>query len=184
LMSSVVLFALPILAQEHPRSEIYGGFNVMLEPDMTIPGFRAEGAVNLNQVVGLVGEVSFGTTSRGEEGIRDTTKEYFFLAGPRFSYRTKQFRVFASVLAGVGHESIHRDSLNGISETYWSKAGPAMSAGIGFDVRINDWISARPAQADWLAAKFNDIGNSRDTAWAHRFRYSAGIVFKLGHIGR
>jgi hypothetical protein len=180
LISCIVLFSLPIAAQEFSRVELYGGFQAINEPGLILPGFRAEIAGNFSPTIGLVGEFSFGTTTHREEGIQDISKEYTFLAGPRFSYQAKTFRVFAYLLAGAAHLSITREFGYMPSDTYWTKTGFAASAGLGLELIINNRISARLVQVDWLAAKLYDRGNGVDVNWAHQFRYSSGIVLKFG----
>ncbi len=156
----------------------------MHEPDMRFVGVKAEMAGNLGPVFGVVGEFSFGTSSHSEEGSRDVSNEYYFLAGPRFSYRAKRLRVFGQALAGAAHLKISRDPA---MATLWSKTDLAVSAGVGVELKLKERVWLRPAQVDWLAAHFYNHGNGMsnpDIDWAQRVRYSAGISFRLGRIER
>lgn len=181
LFSLIFIFSAPILAQEYSKVEAYAGFQSMHEPNMSLVGFKGEMTGNLGPVFGIVGEFSFGTSSHSEEGKRDVTKEYYFLAGPRFSYRAKRLRVYGQVLAGAAHLKIDRNS----AAALWSKTGLGVAAGLGIEFKLKSRLWVRPAQFDWLAAHFYNHGNgvtNPDIDWAQRMRYSAGISFRLGNI--
>ena len=172
----IVLVSLPMAAQEYSRAEIYGGPLIpFYRADSNMFGFKTEVAVNLSRTVGLVGQFSYGTATHGEEGDSDRIKEYSFLVGPRFSYRADRFRFYGHILAGRAHGSYDRVSTRREPPTSTGETSSiALSLGIGFDYRLNSWISIRPAQLDWLGADGYYKGHF-DTE--HQLLYSGGIVF-------
>jgi len=52
----------------------------------------------------------------------------------------------------------------------------AMTAGGGVDFKISEHIAIRPVQAEYFLTTFTDGGNNRQ----NNFRYSVGVVFRLG----
>jgi hypothetical protein len=54
-----------------------------------------------------------------------------------------------------------------------------MTAGGGVDFNVSRHIAIRPFQGEYFLTKFSDGNNNRQ----NNFRYSAGIVFRLGRAG-
>jgi hypothetical protein len=51
----------------------------------------------------------------------------------------------------------------------------AMAFGGGLDVNLNKMVALRPVQLDYFTTRTGQTGN-----FADHFRYSAGVVIKLG----
>ena len=111
----VLALALPASAQSRPpRVEISGGYQwVKLFSDgesLTMPaGWYVDTAVNLTNVIAVVGQVSgnFKTESRHFDfeglsfGVDSRTTVYEFMGGTRFHLRRSHAVAFAHVLAGA-----------------------------------------------------------------------------------
>jgi opacity protein-like surface antigen len=152
--------AIAAAADEAPTAEIFGGYSYVDKICCNLSGWNASAAFNANKYVGVVAD--FG----GAYGTIDdvSVKAHTFLFGPKFSARTEMFTPFAQVLLGVTHVSEKHANSEGIF---------AMTAGGGLDFNASSKVAVRIAQAEYLLTRSGgEILNN--------FRYSAGIVIKLG----
>ena len=131
------LFSMLAHAQDRPKVEIYGGYQLILDEELIeditysadsvfegykrLHGFNAALAYNLRNWIGIVGEFGHGRTSPAISYSIDfaaypkSSTEYrrnqtTFLFGPRFSYRSGKVCVFGHALVGgnrVGRGSTH-----------------------------------------------------------------------------
>jgi opacity protein-like surface antigen len=176
-LALVVLSPIVVSAQDFPKAEIYGGYMLIHEQGITTNGFLAAVEGNINKNFGIVGEFGYGAdTPKGEvDGVSASVKlkEYNVLAGPRVSYRTDKYRVFAHALFGYNRMSASgiEDFATGASNDF------AMAYGGGVDVSASKLISIRLAQVDWLITHWNIAQSS---GWSGQLRYSGGVVLKLG----
>ncbi len=176
------------LAQETPRAEIFGGYsflNFRSEGEgVNGHGFTVSVAGNLNKNVGLVGE--FGRQSASE---RINLRDFFgdptlpnvtieakaslatYVFGPRFYARSDRITGFAHALAG-GARGRGEASASGVSGGL-SDTGFALTLGGGIDINAGKYIAIRVGQFDYLLTRVFDGSQ-------HNFKYSAGLVFKLG----
>lgn len=187
-LALTALLPLPLIAQTYSRVDVYGGYQLQALSDQnrSYDGYKIEGAVNARRDLAFVGEFAYGTQSHGEEGLRSTDRKYTYLGGFRVNIPLNRVRVFAQLLLGAYHKTtrvVGQSAFSNIAvdDTY-SNNGFAFSSGAGIEFMISDLISLRPAQVDLLASKLGyQYGNSE---WEKHLRYSAGIVFKLGHAGK
>jgi len=173
------IFAAPSLwAQtETPQVEIYGGYDyVRFNITSSVSGFSPLESVNLNggggQVecnvnrwLGLVGDFTgyYGARTGGSGGA------FSYLFGPRLNWRRGRFTPFAQVLVG-GFASTTGIASSGLQNHF------ALAAGGGVDIKVTKLISIRPVQAEYFLTTIPDGLNSRQNS----FRFSAGVVFRLG----
>jgi hypothetical protein len=180
----IVLVPFPLIAQTYPKAEAYGGLQILLEPYRTYAGYKAEVAVNPARHLAFVGEFGYGTQDSREEGYTYTNKKYTYMAGPRFNFPISRVRIYAQILFGANHTSL-RQFGEGYADYYVdatiSSNGFAISSGAGVDWAINDLISVRAAQVDWLGSRVTQYNMH---FWENHMRYSAGIIFKFGHAGK
>jgi len=127
---------------------------------------------NLNRMIGLVGD--FGGYANTRRGIDDKALTYLF--GPRFNWRHSRLNPYVQFLFGGAYA--------------WS--GPnnqtqnafATAAGGGLDYRLNDRISIKPIQVEYVMTQFDSaqLGGSNTPFGGHQndIRYSAGVVFQFG----
>jgi opacity protein-like surface antigen len=205
------LFSIPLYAQDYPKFEIYGGYQMFFNPEILekqlkdanltaikperMNGFNTAFEYRLKRYLGVVGEFSHGRASDTliYEYPGDYSEQYAykkqqttFLFGPRLSCRYDRFRLFGHVLLGGNHEN--SEYTYGFNDTTanvhftdphkYSATNFAIAYGGGLDISINKWLSVRPVQVDAIST-FHGL---KDVSGANnpQFRYSGGILFKLG----
>ena len=156
----ISLFSLPALAQDVPQFEVFGGYSLLnLGGTGKDYGQGFIGAVegNVTGWFGIVGEFGFYDFEMGSS--------YYYMGGPRFSYRTDHVRTFGHFLFGGINA---KDDNGSISDTEfgWGFGG-------GIDIAVNDIIAIRPAQFDVISVHTN-------TGFHVDGRYSGGVVFTFG----
>jgi opacity protein-like surface antigen len=209
LLVLAMLLALPILtqAQELPRQEIFGGYSYMrldsgnAGGDQDLNGFSTSYTYNFNSFLGMTAEFSGAfannvavTSLMG--GTATTTiqdiNNYFVLVGPKFSFRgNERVTPFAHVLLGVVTQDFQTAS-NGSTMTSSllnNNTQFAMAVGGGIDLSVNERISIRGAQVDYVMTRLPGNGVATGTMASslttgstvqNNLRASAGIVLKLG----
>jgi hypothetical protein len=174
----------------------YSG-NSVLDDYKRLHGFDAALEYNIRSWVGIVGEVGHGRTSPAV-GIMTEFVAYpklsyeykrnqtSFLFGPRFGYRQGRFRVFGHALLGgnrvsrdINSISIYQDGARNVSGHNQSYTDVATAFGGGLDVSLGKLISVRPAQLDLLST-WRSYDTHHTEYNQHQFRYSAGVILKLG----
>ena len=159
----VCLVAAPVVAQETPKAEVFGGYSVIRTAARSFHGWTAAVNGNINSWVVIKGDFSghYMTISGAHAEV------HTFTFGPQFSHRKKNFVVFAHVLFGGAHASA---GFGGLSV---SDSSFAMHLGGGFDWTPHKNIAIRPIQVDALITHFGNAP-SGDA------RISTGIVFRFG----
>ncbi len=175
LVAFAVLVPVALNAQDFPKAEVFGGYRLIHEEDLTLHGFGVAVEGNISRNFGIVGDFGLGMKSVTEYGVDVDMKEFTFMGGPRYSYRTDKARVFVHALFGGTRVSGGSD-YQGISVGA-SSTGFSMAFGGGVDISLSKTISIRPAQLDLLTSRWSIMGES---GWGNQLRYSAGVVFKLG----
>jgi hypothetical protein len=197
----LVCLAIPALAQESPKSELFVGYSYLRtdEGDIDllqltgIPGTaRREGAnlhgfdvgitYNLQPWFGFVADLggAFGTvdytvTAGGltaTQGVR--TNLYTFLFGPQFYKRKDRYTLFARGMLGLARAN-QTVFVNGQE---FSARDTAFAAGFGggIDVHFGEKLSARLFQADYILTRFEDFQAGDRVQGA--VRVSTGLVFR------
>jgi len=172
LLSCALGFLLPAAAQEAPAVEVFGGYSYIKvnegSPGTSYDlqrGWAASLSPNLNSWFGLTADFSGHYETVGGTA----TKIHLFTFGPRFTIRhSERFSPYVHVLAGGMHISTSFMTIKA------STAGFAGIGGGGFDVHVNDRLSVRVGQLDYLVTRFSG-------RYQHDFRYSAGVVFRFGN---
>ena len=156
----VLLAALPVIAQETPKAEVFGGYSLVRSEGEILHGWNASVNGNMNDWFGIKGD--FAGYYKTISGTK--VKFHSFTFGPQLSYRkNEKVVVFAHALFGGAHISG-----GGISES-----GFAMNLGGGVDWVPHKNVAIRVIQADGLITRFGG-STSGD------LRISAGIVFRFG----
>jgi hypothetical protein len=173
LLALVLSFSASAMAQDTPLIEAFGGYQYMRAgkgSNINLQGWNGSVAVNLNDWLGVVGDVSGVYATK--PGISGTLALHTFTFGPQVTYRkekrTAPFMHF--LLGGTRANDIFSAMilLPARANTTFT-----MTLGGGMDVRINDRFSIRAGQLDWLQTKFR---NSRQS----NYRFSTGLVFRFG----
>ena len=107
---------------------------------------------------------------------------FTYMAGPQLRIPAHTFKPFAEFLFGGALTHFHGSLVNASSTTSVNSSNNAfsMAAGGGLDIKINNTVSIRPFQMDYLLSRF---GNSLIPGGNHNqnnFRFSAGINLTFG----
>ena len=166
LLALVLLVPLHALAQANSQFDIFGGYSYLhVSPGSGLPGantngWEAQATGNLSEYVGVTADFDghYGTVF-GPGG-----HDHNFLFGPTLSYRTDRVTGFGHVLFGASHAG----SSAGVSDTSF-----AWAIGGGVDWNFEKRFAIRVGQFDYLPTYFGHTTQ-------HNFRYSAGVVFRVG----
>ena len=175
-LAIILIPALRTVAQETPKVEASVGYSyIRSNPGHGIPAFNlnggsASGAYNPWSNIGIVGDFG-GYHVSNIGGVSVDGNLYTYLFGPRLTFRRERLEPFGQVLLGGSHIGAN---VLGVTT---SENAFAMTAGGGVDLRVNDRISIRLAQAEYLMTRFK-VGTSAATQ--NNFRLTAGVVFRFG----
>ncbi len=189
---------------ETPAVEIFGGYSLFhfddqdLETDVNtaIPGsgfvvnknlhgWEAAVQFNATKSIGIVADFSghYGTLAEvPSAGVSGNI--YNFLFGPQFNYRTEKATIFAHALFGgnrLGVDSFTIPVVPPATFAAQSDTAFAMAFGGGLDFNATKKVAIRVAQFDYIYTNhtFSDYGF--DLPHQNNFRFSAGLVLKLGN---
>jgi hypothetical protein len=165
---AIVLFSLPLLAEEAPRMQAFGGYSVetMRSPNSGISlyhGWNASVARRLFWKVSLAADFA-GHYGRENEVV--DTRVHTFLFGPRVTLHDGRISPFVHVLFGVSR--LRADSGGPV----FTANAFTLSAGGGVDVRVSRRWSVRLFQLDYLRRQF--FGEA-----ANGGRIAGGLVFRF-----
>ena len=184
-LSSLLAVCLPLAASAQegaPKVEIFGGYSYLLADTGAIVidrnsahGFNTSLAGNITKHIGIVGEFSRFTVSDsftqsvlGRVNVDSSVVTYLF--GPRITPHRGKVEPFVHALLGGAREN---DKLSGGSVNELMENAFAFALGGGLDIKVNDNFAIRVAQVDYLGDKLRE-------ATANNFRYSVGVVIRLG----
>lgn len=176
LLALATVFGISASAQELPKIDVSASYSYFraipsspLLKDYSLNGGSASAAYNVKDW--LSGVFDFGGYTVGStNGVNINNHLLTYMAGPKFTYRTRRFSPFAQVLVGGARAG------SGVFATSNSHTGLATDFGVGLDWNYRDRFSIRPVQVDYLLTHLPEIGNS-NTLTQNNVRYSAGIVF-------
>jgi outer membrane immunogenic protein len=178
LLAFLSLCGVAAQAQETPdKVDIFAGYSyVRANPGPTSgDSFSLDGgsaSLTYHFRSWISGVADFGGYTNGNimgTGVNGTLSTYLF--GPRFSYRSyHHFTPFAETLFGVAHAGA---GING-GTLGTSQNSFAMAVGGGVDYRINNRLSFRPLQVDYLLTRFSEGTPNNQTQ--NNLRASTGIV--------
>ena len=178
------LGSLPMMAQDNPRVEVFGGFQYLHVGAITVNGVKesnsqgyngwnASGAGYLNKYFGVEGDVSGGYATT----FPVSTHVYTYTGGPIVSANTGIIKPFAHALFGGIRVSNSSGSVS-IAQT-----GFTMMVGGGVDARVYRALAVRIAQVDWLYYHFGNqlIGTTNIPSFSqsNNVRISTGLVFRF-----
>ena len=184
-LASLVFLCLPLAvsAQEvAPKVEIFGGYSylradtgaIVIE-SVSAHGFNTSLAGNITKHIGIVGEFSRFTVSQGFTAsvvgrVNVDTNVVTYLFGPRITPHRGKVEPFVHALFGGAREN---NKLSGGMVNELTENAFAFALGGGLDIKVNDNFAIRVAQVDYLGDR---IGGET----ANSFRYSVGVVIRLG----
>ena len=202
----VMLLGLSAFSQEFPRVELGGDYSfARFNPSAaytqghSLNGGGGSLTININEYLGFQMDLqgyqsttnSFnipaGLKFPGGASGKVSGDLFTYLFGPQIKVRAHRFHPFGHLLFGAAHSNVYADAFKQICQpiagTCSFKTSPAedafaMAFGGGVDIPIGKMVSFRPAEIDYLLTRFtNQFANSNQ----NNFRYSAGLVFSLGH---
>lgn len=148
----LLLLAMPSLAQEFKRAEIFGGYQYThVDPNVNGNGWNAALTGYATRWLGVTGDFS-GSYKSG-------SSLHTYMVGPTLALRTPRATPFVHALFG----GAHADQLNAF----------AMGVGGGLDVHAGEHFSVRLLQADWLMFRRAGVSINKNV------RLSAGVVFRF-----
>ncbi|NLT31819.1 MAG: porin family protein [Acidobacteria bacterium] len=165
------------MAQDVPVADVFGGYSF----------YRCDAGEDIScNLNGWNVAVDFNATERwsavmdftGHYGYLDgpvvtgsgvypwyDVKSHNFLFGPRYKIRTEKVTPFLHALFGINH--VNPEEMDLIQNNL------AMAFGGGVDVKVNDKVSVRAIQLDYLTTR-------TDFGWTDNLRFSTGVVFHFG----
>jgi opacity protein-like surface antigen len=177
LLGFLALGAGSVYAQETPKVDVFAGYSYVRENPSTsgvdsfsLNGGSASLTYHVKDWVSAVAD--FGGYHNGNilgTGLDGTLSTYLF--GPRISYRSyRRVTPFGEALFGVAHAgaSIAGGSIG-------SQNAFSMALGGGLDYRLNNRLSLRAVQVDYLLTRFPEGTTSNQSQ--NNLRASTGIVF-------
>lgn len=186
-LASLLALCLPLAASAQevsPKVEIFGGYSYLRADavnGINAHGFNTSLAGNITKHVGIVGEFSRFTNSEsvsipisGFENITVNSTVLTYLFGPRIVLHRGKAEPFVHALFGGAREN---QTVPGSISAPVTINAFAFALGGGLDVKVNDNFAIRVAQVDYLDYKFVHLNTSQRK---NNFRYSAGIVIRLG----
>ncbi len=182
LFGFLFLLAIPLVAAaqtEYPPVEVFGGYSYLrANPEgFNLNGWNASVTGNITDWFGIEGDISghYGHFKDAFGSIPNIKIDHHtFMVGPKLSYRAGSITPFAHFLIGTARASSREVGFGSTSD--WALA---TVIGAGVDIDISKSVAVRVAQADWLMTRF-DTGNYYRDDRQNNFRFSAGIVLKLG----
>src|SRR5262245_309976 len=192
---------IPSFAQESPKSELFAGYSYLRtdEGDVDllqlsgVPGSATRNGANLNgfnvgitynlkrsfgfvfDLGGAYGSIDYTVNASGVTGVQPIrTNLYTFLFGPQFYLRKDRYALFARGMLGLAR----------VNQTVFvtgqklSQDDTAFAAGFGggVDVHLNDKLSVRAGQVDYILTRFEDFQAGDRTQGA--LRLSTGLVIR------
>jgi hypothetical protein len=183
IISLVLILALSARGQgNYPKGEVFGGYAfshyTVDNIGRNLNGWGVGVSGNLTRYFGLAADFSgvygseppYPRVVPAQPGISSdpvSVGAYHFLAGPRFTLRTRTVAPFAHAMFGLKDL---RQELAGNWLTF------AMGFGGGVDVRLGKHAAYRIFQADYIPAK-RPLGLR---GWDSDFRLQTGLVFRFG----
>jgi opacity protein-like surface antigen len=176
---AVLLFGCCALAvaADAPKAEAFAGYSFYqcnpanLQGDCNLHGWIGSLSVNATKWLAGVGE--FGG-NYGSVGVFPSGKFTSFLFGPRVFYRRfEKITPFAHALVGDTYRKIKWGR-----ETNTKENDLTLAVGGGLDLQITKTLAVRPFQLDYVT--FDQKQSNR----MNNFRFGAGIVFRLGDLGK
>lgn len=179
------LFSIPMVAQDYPKAEVFGGYQYLHTGDISAGGQTLQnssqgwngwdaGATGyFTKYLGVQGDFS-GTyaTISGVSG-----HVYTYAGGPVVAYREGKINPFVHALFGGIHLGGSGFGASG------SLNGFTMAVGGGVDVQATKVISVRLIQADWVYYHFGsttiDGVQVPSFSQSNNMRIVTGIVFRF-----
>ena len=172
-------FTIPLTSPVDPGASFSKGFNCA--------GGGGTLAYNVSSVVGIAADLG-GCKYFGQQipafAAKISGSDFTYMFGPRFTYRSQSaFRPFFEVNFGGNRLKFSCKSGTRCNGTSYSKNAFALTAGGGFDIKLNKKFAIRLIQAEYLYTRFGNncqlqlCSNNNNQ---NSFRLKSGIVIGWG----
>lgn len=170
-----------IVAQDDVSAvEVFGGYSYLRTGtyDQDNHGWNTAIAVNASKHFAIAADFAGHYDRYNKNGANVNTSIHTFLFGPQVNFRaSEKVNPFVHALFGVAHQNVSvKTAATRISS---SQTGFGMALGGGLDIKLNDSVSWRMFQADYLLTRYNDpFTASLKRRNINHFRLSTGLVFQ------
>lgn len=112
--------------------------------------------------------------------VQATQRIHNFMFGPHLAYRKSRYVPFGHALFSVNHTGGDLSVTCPLCGSAFGVAPPStntfsMALGGGMDIVVGHGFSVRPVQAEYILRRVSSFNDNQ-------FRYSTGVVFRLGSI--
>ncbi|MGD0790268.1 MAG: hypothetical protein ABR920_00740 [Terriglobales bacterium] len=207
LLVLVSLLSFPLMAQDYPKAEVFGGYQYMHFndvggcgysngfgcPSINFNGWDASVTGYFSKYLGVTGDFSgnYGsfketfTVSGTSVTVNFPTHVYSFTGGPVVAYREGKVNPFAHALFGGAHANVS-GSYAGVSASA-SKNVFTMMFGGGVDVQASKSVAVRLIDVDWVYYHYGSGSGTiltvpysyKSGSGSKNVRISTGIVFRF-----
>jgi hypothetical protein len=160
--------AIATAAEDAPKVELFAGYSLFhcnpgIDATCNLNGWDASATFKVNNTLGIVADFggNYGTVK-----FQDTMV-HTFAFGPKIAYRTAKMTPFAQALFGLSQGKMTPSGVVAKASDNFE-----MSIGGGLDFNAGK-MAIRVAQAEFITTPAG--GNA-----LNHFKYSTGLVFKLG----
>jgi len=189
LVLAVVLgiLSIPMMAQDHSKVEVFGGYQFSHFGDDFSPVSSANGwdtslTYKFNRMFGVTADFT-GAYHTISAASFDTTADvpvrfYTYTFGPVATFNVKgKVKPFVHVLIGGAHLSAST-TIDGAKQTATANGFTEMLGG-GIDVKVNKHFALRLIQADWVYYHFNNSSIISDVSSGGNAKIATGIVVRF-----
>jgi len=207
IFGAILLLGMVAWAQEFPRAEV--GFDYTYaryapsapySKGHSLNGGGGSATLNINDYLGIKMDLQgYGSNLTGFNIAPNPTfplgasgnvqgNLFTYLFGPQVKVRTPKVHPFVHLLFGGAHTNVYGNAFTTICQPIVGGCAVskkpaadafAMAFGGGIDIPIHRHVSIRPAELDYLLTRFDNPFTGHKNQ--NNFRYSAGLVFTLGH---
>jgi opacity protein-like surface antigen len=176
LIGLVCLVSFSAAAQDKSTMDLFAGYSYIHANPVGTPSYNANGGIasaafNLNNFLGVVGEIgSYHAGMISNLGVNANAQTY--MIGPKVSlFKISKLSPFVQGLGGI----VQANSVFAGSTGTTTRL--AMAVGAGLDYNWHPHIAIRLAQADYFLTRFPS--NLSNISTQSNFRYSAGVVLRF-----
>jgi hypothetical protein len=164
----VGLLSFPLMAEDYPKAEIFGGYQFLHSEGENTNGWNASLTGNFNKYLGVTGDFGGAYETVDVLGTNVNVRAYTYTGGPVLNLNHEgTVNPFVHALFGGVHftgsaPGFGSGSLNGFTMMY----------GGGADLKMSKLLALR-GQVDWVYLRVSGVSSSKNV------RLSTGIVLRF-----
>jgi opacity protein-like surface antigen len=169
---------------ETPKVEVGLNYSyTRINPGGQFSSYNANGgfadvAYNFNRYFAAVADLG-GSYTGTQNGLALNNTSFEYLFGPRVNWRHSRFTPYAQALFGGQRFSNGFNPTSADPRLGTSQNNFAAAFGGGLDITVSNHLAVRPFQVEYLMTQIQP-GSSNLNYTQNNFRYSAGVVLRLG----